>query len=98
MLGRLNPTLPYNAQVEMAALEYRASRLVRTLDPLTGRRGGFGEGSEVVSARCAARARVARQTRAAGPGLPGEAPCAVREAAALRAGLPVVLGSWEACP
>jgi len=40
----------------MAALEYRGSRLVRTLDPLTGRRGGFGEGSEVVSARCAARA------------------------------------------
>lgn len=36
----------------MAALEYRASRLVRTLDPITGKRGGFGEGSEVVSARC----------------------------------------------
>lgn len=42
-------------QVEMAALEYRASRLVRTLDPITGKRGGFGEGSEVVSARCLAR-------------------------------------------
>ena len=40
------------AQVEMAALEHRASRLVRTLDSITGKRGGFGEGSEVVSARC----------------------------------------------
>ncbi len=40
-------------QVEMAALDYRASRLVRTLDPVTGKRGGFDEGSEVVSARCA---------------------------------------------
>lgn len=38
-------------QVEMAALDYRASRLVRTLDPVTGKRGGFDEGSEVVSAR-----------------------------------------------
>jgi len=37
----------------MAALEYRASRLVRGTDAATGRRTGFGEqgASEVVSAR-----------------------------------------------
>ncbi len=37
----------------MAALEYRASRLVRGTDASTGRRTGFGEqgASEVVSAR-----------------------------------------------
>ncbi|DBA79692.1 TPA: hypothetical protein ACH3X1_008363 [Trebouxia sp. C0004] len=40
-------------QVELAALEYRSSRLVRVLDAATGQRMGFGEGgaSEVVSAR-----------------------------------------------
>ena len=42
-------------QVELAALEYRSSRLVRVLDAATGQRLGFGEGgaTEVVSARCA---------------------------------------------
>jgi len=41
------------AQVELAALEYRSSRLVRVLDTATGQRMGFGEGgaTEVVSAR-----------------------------------------------
>ena len=45
-------------QVEIAKLEYRASRLVRATNTETGKKGGFGEqgGSEVVSARCA-RAR-----------------------------------------
>jgi len=40
-------------QVELAALEYRSSRLVRVLDAATGQRMGFGEGgaTEVVSAR-----------------------------------------------
>lgn len=40
-------------QVELAALEYRSSRLVRVLDTATGQRMGFGEGgaTEVVSAR-----------------------------------------------
>lgn len=40
-------------QVELAALDYRSSRLVRTLGSKTGQRGGFGEGgtTEVVSAR-----------------------------------------------
>ena len=40
-------------QVELAALEYRSSRLVRVLDTGTGQRLGFGEGgaTEVVSAR-----------------------------------------------
>lgn len=42
-----------HAQVELAALEYRSSRLVRVLDSATGQRMGFGEGgaTEVVSAR-----------------------------------------------
>ena len=40
-------------QVELAALEYRSSRLVRVLNSATGQRMGFGEGgaTEVVSAR-----------------------------------------------
>ena len=40
-------------QVEMAALELRASRLVRGRDAASGQRGGFGEqgASAVVSAR-----------------------------------------------
>ncbi|BDA45810.1 probable GTPase HflX [Coccomyxa sp. Obi] len=40
-------------QVEMASLDYKASRLVRSLDTATGQRAGFGEGgaTEVVSAR-----------------------------------------------
>ena len=40
-------------QVEMAALQYRSSRLVRGLDAKTGERKGFGEDgrTEVVSAR-----------------------------------------------
>lgn len=40
-------------QVELAALDYRSSRLVRVLNSKTGQRGGFGEGgtTEVVSAR-----------------------------------------------
>lgn len=43
------------AQVELAALDYKASRLVRSLDSASGQRGGFGEGglTEVVSARWA---------------------------------------------
>lgn len=45
-------------QVELAALEYRSSRLVRVLDKATGQRLGFGEGgaTEVVSARYACHA------------------------------------------
>lgn len=43
------------AQVEMAALSHRASRLVRATSAATGRRAGFGAGeggvTEVVSAR-----------------------------------------------
>ena len=48
---RLLDRLP--AQVEVAKLEYRASRLVRATNAATGKKGGFGEGgaSEVVSAR-----------------------------------------------
>jgi len=40
-------------QVEVAALQYRSSRLVRGLDAKTGERKGFGEDgrTEVVSAR-----------------------------------------------
>ena len=40
-------------QVELAALEYRSSRLVRVLDSASGQKLGFGEGgaTEVVSAR-----------------------------------------------
>ena len=40
-------------QVELAALDYRSSRLVRVLDAATGKRMGFGEdgATEVVSAR-----------------------------------------------
>ena len=40
-------------QVELAALDYRSSRLVRVLNAATGQRMGFGEGgaTEVVSAR-----------------------------------------------
>ncbi|CAL5220216.1 g2192 [Coccomyxa viridis] len=40
-------------QVELASLDYKASRLVRSLDAASGQRGGFGEGglTEVVSAR-----------------------------------------------
>lgn len=40
-------------QVELAAVEYKASRLVRALDAASGQRAGFGEGglTEVVSAR-----------------------------------------------
>ncbi|CAL8470607.1 g10149 [Coccomyxa elongata] len=40
-------------QVEMASLDYKASRLVRSMDAVTGQRAGFGEGgaTEVVSAR-----------------------------------------------
>ncbi len=39
----------------MASLDYKASRLVRSVDAATGQRAGFGEGgaTEVVSARCA---------------------------------------------
>ncbi|KAK9826096.1 hypothetical protein WJX81_002388 [Elliptochloris bilobata] len=51
IFGQRARTREARLQVEMAALDYRASRLVRTLDPVTGKRGGFGEGSEVVSAR-----------------------------------------------
>ena len=42
-------------QVELASLDYKASRLVRSLDAASGQRGGFGEGglTEVVSARYA---------------------------------------------
>lgn len=44
----------YLVQVELASLDYKASRLVRSLDAASGQRGGFGEGglTEVVSARC----------------------------------------------
>ena len=49
------------AQVEMAALSHRASRLVRGTSASTGRREGFGAGeggvTEVVSARCARHTR-----------------------------------------
>lgn len=40
-------------KVEMASLDYKASRLVRNVDAATGQRAGFGEGglTEVVSAR-----------------------------------------------
>lgn len=38
-------------QVELASLEYRASRLVRTIDAPTGKRHVFGGDVEVVSAR-----------------------------------------------
>ncbi len=50
-------------QVELASLDYKASRLVRSLDAASGRRGGFGEGglTEVVSARCAMTARSSAQ-------------------------------------
>lgn len=50
---RYNPWV--QVQVELAALDYRSSRLVRALDSRTGERMGFGEGgtTEVVSARCA---------------------------------------------
>lgn len=39
--------------MDIAKLEYRASRLVRATNDATGKKGGFGEGgaSEVVSAR-----------------------------------------------
>ncbi len=39
----------------MASLDYKASRLVRSMDAATGQRAGFGEGeaTEVVSARYA---------------------------------------------
>ena len=48
------PIKVLSLQVELAALEYRSSRLVRVLDAATGQRLGFGEGgaTEVVSARC----------------------------------------------
>lgn len=39
------------AQVELAALEYKSTRLVRTRDVDTGQKQRFGAGSEVVSAR-----------------------------------------------
>lgn len=44
-----------HVQVELAALEYRSSRLVRVLDTATGQRLGFGVdgATEVVSARYA---------------------------------------------
>ena len=44
----------HGMQVELASLDYKASRLVRSLDAASGQRGGFGEGglTEVVSARC----------------------------------------------
>ena len=42
------------AQVELAALEYRSTRLVRSRDATSGKKQVFGsEGSEVVSARSA---------------------------------------------
>lgn len=49
------PSVGCISQVEMAALDYKASRLVRSVDAATGQRAGFGEGglTEVVSARCA---------------------------------------------
>eukprot|EP00887_Chlorella_sp_A99_P005965 scaffold29.g5965.t1 len=45
--------LQARALVELAELDYKASRLVRTADPTTGKRRGFGLGGEVevVSAR-----------------------------------------------
>lgn len=47
--------IAHGMQVELASLDYKASRLVRSLDAVSGQRGGFGEGglTEVVSARCA---------------------------------------------
>ena len=44
---------PLSVQVELASLEYKASRLVRVVDPRTGKRRGFGLNAEteVVSAR-----------------------------------------------
>lgn len=49
----MSSSVRLHAQVELAALEYRSSRLVRVLDSATGQRMGFGEGgaTEVVSAR-----------------------------------------------
>jgi len=43
--------VPCIDQVELAALEYRATRLVRTRDAASGKKQVFGSGSEVVSAR-----------------------------------------------
>ena len=55
----------HEMQVELASLDYKASRLVRSLDAASGQRGGFGEGglSEVVSARCALGPRLAHLER-----------------------------------
>lgn len=38
-------------QVELAALDYRAARLVRVVSATSGERTTFGSGEEVVSAR-----------------------------------------------
>ncbi|GAB4821475.1 hypothetical protein N2152v2_008521 [Parachlorella kessleri] len=53
IFGQRARTKKARLQVELASLEYKASRLVRVVDPRTGKRRGFGLNAEteVVSAR-----------------------------------------------